>query len=64
MRPGVFAEHLVALEARLVGLTEGISCSPYTDILHQAEIARLMADQGFVEDVGCFFVIRLDASVN
>lgn len=62
MGPGPFAEHFVALQAGLVGLAEGVACSPHADILHQAQVAHLMADQRIGEDVGCLLVIRFDAS--
>lgn len=61
MGPGPFAEHFVALQARLVGLTEGIAGSPHTDVLYQAQVAHLMADQRVGEDVGGLLVIGLDA---
>jgi len=60
--PGLFAEHFVAFEAGLIGLAEGIACSPHTDVLHQAQVARLMADQSVGEDVGCLLVIWLDTT--
>lgn len=62
MRPGSFAEHFVALQAGLVGLAEGIACSSHTDVLHQAQVAHLMADQRVGEDVGCLLIIGLDAA--
>lgn len=61
MGPGPLAEHFVALQARLVGLAEGVAGSPHTHVLHQAQVAHLVADQGVGEDVGGLLVIRLDA---
>lgn len=61
MGPGPFAEHFVAFQTGLIGLAEGVACSPHTDVLHQAEVACLMADKGVREDVGCLLVIWLDA---
>ncbi len=61
MGPGAFAEHFVAFQAGLVGLAESVARSPHTDVLHQAQVARLMADQRLCEDVGCLLVIGLDA---
>lgn len=62
MGPGPFAEHFVAFQARLVWLAEGVACSPHTDVLHEAQVAHLMADQRLGEDVGCLLVIGFDAS--
>ncbi len=62
MGPGPFAEHFVALQAGLVGLAESVACPPHTHVLHQAQVAHLMADQGVSEDVGRLLVIGLDAS--
>lgn len=62
MRPGPFAEHFVALQAGLVGLAEGIACSSHTDVLHQAQVAHLMADQRVGEDVGRLLIIGFDAA--
>lgn len=60
MGPGPFAEHFVAFQAGLISLAEGIACSPYTHILHQAQVAHLMANQRLGEDVRCLLVIGLD----
>ena len=62
MGPGPFAEHFVAFQARLVGLAEGVARSPHTHILHQAQVAELVADQRVIEDVGGLLVIGFDAS--
>lgn len=59
--PGAFAEHFVAFQAGLVGLAEGVAGPPHTDVLHQAQVAHLMADQGLGEDVGCLLIVGLDA---
>lgn len=59
--PGWFAEHFVAFQTRLVGLAEGVSCPPYTDILHEAKVVHLVADQGLGEDVGGLLFIGFDA---
>lgn len=61
MGPGPFAEHFVALQARLVRLAEGVARSPDADVLHQAQVAHLMADQRLGEDVRGLLVIGLDA---
>lgn len=61
MGPGPLAEHFVALQARLVGLAEGVARPPHADVLHQAEVAHLVADQSVGEDVGGLLVIGLDA---
>lgn len=60
VRPGLLAEHLVALQAGLVGLTEGVARSPHTDILHEAQVTHLMAHQGLREDVGGLLIVGLD----
>lgn len=62
MGPGPFAEHFVAFQAGLVGLAEGVARSPHADVLHQAQVAHLMADQRLGEDVGGLLVIGLDAA--
>lgn len=62
MRPGPLAEHLVALQARLVGLAEGVAGPPHTHVLHQAQVARLVAHQGLGEDVGGLLVVGFDAT--
>lgn len=61
MGPGGFAEHFVAFQTRLVGLAEGVSRPPHTDVLHEAEVVHLVADQGLGEDVGGLLFIGLDA---
>lgn len=61
MGPGPFAEHFVAFQTGLVRLSESIACSSHTDVLHQAQVAHLMADQRLGEDVGSLLVIGLDA---
>ena len=61
MGPGPLAEHLVALQAGLVGLAEGVARSPHAHVLHQAQVARLVADQRLGEDVGRLLVVGLDA---
>lgn len=62
MRPGPFAQHLVALQTGLVGLTEGVARSANTDVLHQAQVVNLMTHQGLGEDVGGLLVIGFDTS--
>ena len=61
MGPGLLAEHLVALQAGLVHLAEGVARPPHAHILHEAEVAHLVAHQRVCEDVGCLLVIGLDA---
>lgn len=61
MGPGALAEHFVALQARLVGLAEGVAGPPHADVLHQAQVAQLMANQGLGEDVGSLLIVGLDA---
>lgn len=60
MGPGAFAEHFVALQARLVGLAEGVARSAHTHVLHQAQVAHLVAHQGLCEDVGGLLIVGLD----
>lgn len=62
MGPGPFAEHFVAFQAGLVGLAEGVARSPHADVLHEAQVAHLVADQRLGEDVGGLLVIGLDAA--
>lgn len=61
VRPGLLAEHLVALQAGLVGLTEGVARSPHAHVLHQAQVTHLVAHQGLREDVGRLLIVGLDA---
>lgn len=62
MGPGPFAEHFVAFQAGLVGLAEGVAGSPHAHVLHQAQVAHLMAHQGLGEDVGRLLVVGFDAT--
>lgn len=62
MGPGPFAEHFVAFQAGLVGLAEGVAGSPHAHVLHQAQVAHLMAHQGLSEDVGRLLVVGFDAT--
>lgn len=61
MGPGLFAEHFVAFQARLINLAEGISCSPHAHVFHQAQVAHLVADQRIREDVRGLLVVGFDA---
>lgn len=59
--PGLLAEHLVPLEAGLVGLPEGVSRPAHPHVLQEPQVPDLVAHQGFVENVCSLFVIGLDA---
>lgn len=62
VRPGLLAEHLVALQARLVRLAEGVTSPADAHVLHQAQVAHLVAHQGLGEDVRRLFVVGFDAA--
>lgn len=61
VRPCLFAKHLVSFQAGFIGLPEGVACPPHSDILQQTQVPDLMAHETLVENVCCFFIIRLDA---
>ena len=63
MGPGLLAEHLVALQAGLVGLAVGVAGPPHAHVLHQAQVGHLVAHQGVREDTGRLLVIGLNAPV-
>lgn len=61
VRPRLLTQHLVPLQARLVGLPEGVAGPPHAHVLQEAQVADLVAHQGLAEDVSCFLVIGFDA---